>query len=103
MTHHDKPSEHMPHAGDAAVPTAEAGEAVSHLGQDDADDARKGERRNETGGRPVTTPGSGGLASGLQPGGTSPGGGPGASVGSIGTGGGATGGAPSGSGKTSGI
>jgi hypothetical protein len=39
----------------------------------------------------------GGLASPLQPGGTTPGGGPGANQGSIGTGGGSTGGKPSGS------
>jgi len=46
--------------------------------------------------------GPGGLASGVQPGGTAPGGGPGASQGSIGTGGGATGGAPSGNRKSGG-
>ena len=39
----------------------------------------------------------GGIASSLQPGGTSPGGGPGASTGSIGTGGGSTGGNATGS------
>ncbi|HEY8382274.1 MAG TPA: hypothetical protein VIL09_09005 [Microvirga sp.] len=72
MTHHDKPSEHMPHAGDAAVPTAEACGAVSHLGQDDADNARAGERRNETGGR-RPAPASGGIASGVQQSGCSSG------------------------------
>jgi hypothetical protein len=46
--------------------------------------------------------GPGGVASGLQPGGTAPGGGPGASEGSIGTGGGSTGGAPSGNRKNGG-
>jgi hypothetical protein len=40
--------------------------------------------------------GAGGLASGLQPGGTLPGGGPGTGAGSIGTGGGATGGVDTG-------
>ena len=40
--------------------------------------------------------GAGGLASGLQPGGTLPGGGPGTGAGSLGTGGGATGGADTG-------
>jgi len=100
MTHHDKPNEHMPHAGDSAVPTAEAGEAVSHLGQDDADDAKR-EGSKGSGRAPPRQPG--GIASGLQPGGMSPGGGPGASVGSIGTGGGQTGGAPSGSVKKSGL
>ena len=40
--------------------------------------------------------GSGGVASGLQPGGTAPGGQPGATRGSIGTGGASTAGEPSG-------
>ncbi len=100
MTHHDKPNEHMPHAGDAAVPTADAGEAVSHLGQDDADDVkREGAKGPDR--APPRQPS--GIASGLQPGGMSPGGGPGASAGSIGTGGGQTGGAASGSVKKSGL
>ena len=41
--------------------------------------------------------GVGGIASGLQPGGTVPGGGPGTGAGSIGTGGGSTSGAATGS------
>ena len=52
------------------------------------------------GGQRVT--GSGGFASGLQPGGTKPGGGPGAGSGSIGTGGASTGGAPTGNVKRGG-
>ncbi len=87
----------MPHTGDAAVPTADAGEAVSHLGQDDADDVK---REKPTHPHPRQ---AGGLSTGLQPGGTVPGGGPGASVGSVGTGGAPTGNAPSGGVKKTGI
>jgi hypothetical protein len=46
MSQHDD-KERMPRAGDSPVPTADAGEAVSHLGQDDADDV---EQDNERGG-----------------------------------------------------
>jgi hypothetical protein len=104
MTHDAK--DPLPHAGDASVPTAESGEAVSHLGQDDADDAARGDKEHEKeqgsdAKPPPRQPG--GIASGLQPGGTSPGGGPGASAGSIGTGGAQTGGGASGSVKKSGI
>jgi hypothetical protein len=59
--------------------------------RNDADEAGRREAR-----KPTAAPGTGGLSSKLQPGGTVPGGGPGASAGSIGTGGGSTGGAPSG-------
>jgi hypothetical protein len=117
-SHQDEPRRHapgMPQAGDAAVPTADAGEASNHLGQDDgADverakhDAGQGDRRGDRHGReneqqhnpPPRAPG--GLATGLQPGGTAPGGGPAASAGSIGTGGASTGGAASGAVKRGG-
>ena len=46
MSQHDE-KQPMPRAGDSPVPTADAGEAVSHLGQDDADDV---EQDNERGG-----------------------------------------------------
>jgi hypothetical protein len=41
--------ERMPHAGDSPVPTADAGEAVSHLGQDDADDVKQDNERGRAG------------------------------------------------------
>ncbi|HEX2134616.1 MAG TPA: hypothetical protein VHG30_01745 [Microvirga sp.] len=104
----DPPKDRMPQSGDSPVPTAEAGPAMSHLGQDDADDARRREKPDErpgdTGGPSAKPPRQpGGIASGLQPGGTSPGGGPGASAGSVGTGGAQTGGGASGSVKKSGV
>lgn len=74
-----------------------------------ADSGRDDGVRTEDGSSPPATPTThtprnpGGIASGLQPGGTVPGGGPGASTGSIGTGGGSTGGAPTGSVKRNGV
>ena len=104
MTHHDDPKDPVPQAGDASVPTAEAGQAVSRLGQDDADDLERNKGQDGKAGPTANPPRQpGGNASGLQPGGTSPGGGPGASVGSVGTGGGQTGGPPSGFVKKSGV
>ena len=104
----DPSKDRTPKAGDSPVPTEDAGPAMSHLGQDDVDDAKRGkqpeERPGDTGGPSTKPPRQpGGISSGLQPGGTSPGGGPGASAGSIGTGGAQTGGGPSGSVKKSGV
>jgi hypothetical protein len=49
--------ERMPHVGDSAVPTADAGEAVSHLGQDDADDVAQDDQRGDDGpSRRATSP-----------------------------------------------
>ena len=93
MTHHDGRKGHEAQGRDASIPTAGAGEAVSHLGQDDADDANREKEKNQSHANPPPR----------QPGGIAPGDGPGASVGSIGTGGGQTGGAASGSVKKSGI
>jgi hypothetical protein len=72
-------------------------EAASTLGQDH--DTKSGDA--EQGPTPTTHTlrNPGGIASGLQRGGTVPGGGPGGSVGSIGTGGGSTAGSPTGSAK----
>jgi hypothetical protein len=103
-TNRDEPrhsAKDMPRAGDAAVPTADAGAASNHLGQDDGGDvARSGDDRGQ-GTPPPHAPS--GVSTALQPGGTVPGGGPGASVGSLGTSGGPAAGAPSGAVKRSGI
>jgi hypothetical protein len=102
-TRRDEPhyaAKDMPRAGDAAVPTADAGEASNHLGQDDGGDVARSDTQGPD--TPPPHPPSG-VSTALQPGGTVPGGGPGASVGSLGTGGGPTAGAPSGAVKRSGI
>ena len=67
MMPHGKDDEHMPHAGDAAVPSADAGEADSHLGQGDADDVKRDEPARPTARH------SGGLRTSPQPNGTVPG------------------------------
>ncbi len=75
MTHHDHESDNrMSQQGDA--------------------ETKRPDDHESAGGTPPRTPG--GLASGLQPGGTIQGKSPGASVGSLGTGGGSTGNSPSG-------
>ena len=102
----DPAKDPLPHSGDASVPTADSGEAVSHLGQDDADDAARDKDEGNKPAQPRPQPRQpGGISSGLQQaGGTAPGGGgPGASPGSLGTGGAQTGGGASGSVKKSGI
>ncbi len=74
MSHHDNPDHYPSRNGeDAETPDNGTGKGPSD--------------------KPPRAPG--GLASGLQPGGTTPGKSPGASVGSIGTGGGSTGNNPS--------
>jgi hypothetical protein len=53
----DEPREHansMPQAGEAAVPTANAGEASNHLGQDDGADVSRHESTD--GGKPSEGP-----------------------------------------------
>src|SRR5215212_3850475 len=48
-SHQDEPRRHapgMPRAGDAAVPTADAGEASNHLGQDDGADVNRAKDRD---------------------------------------------------------
>jgi hypothetical protein len=79
---------------DDPVPSSDGKDAADRLGQDEADTGTpEGENRTATTG---TIKNPGGLASGLQLGGTIPGKSPGASAGSIGTGGGTTAGAPTG-------
>ena len=45
----NRDKQRMPHAGDSPVPTADASEAVSHLGQDDADNVTQESNRDEDG------------------------------------------------------
>lgn len=90
MTQHPKPD----------LPEADAPEAANHLGQDNPEHSPDGsEHSRDRAPAAGTIRNPGGLATGLQSGGTIPGKSPGATVGSIGTGGGSTAGAPTGTAK----